>query len=92
MQPFRRISQSFKFVSPDPELRKSPYGWKSIHRIPALWPVKVLTNLAASKSHILRAPEADPAQTSSSVCPKRTHSIGVVWPLKLCNRKKDKKH
>ncbi len=57
-----------------------------MHLIPALWPVSVLTNLAASRSQILSAPEAEPAHTSSSVCPNLTVSIGVVWPLRLWNR------
>jgi hypothetical protein len=29
MHPLRRISHSFKFLSAEPEARKSPYGWKS---------------------------------------------------------------
>ncbi len=48
MQPFRRMSQSLRFVSEEPDERKSPYGWKSMQRIPDLWPVRVLTSLAAS--------------------------------------------
>ena len=54
-----------------------------MQRIPDLWPVSVRTSRAASKSQIFRAPEADPAQTNSSVWPKRTHSMGVVCPLRL---------
>ena len=83
IQPFLRISHNFKFLSAEPDARKSPYGWKSAHVNPALWPVNVLINRAASRSHIFKAPDADPATTSSSVCPNLTHSIGVVWPQRL---------
>jgi hypothetical protein len=41
-----------------------------------------------TRSQIFRAPDADPAQTSSSVWPNRTHSTGVVWPDKLWKKKK----
>ena len=91
MQPFRRISHNLRFVSPEPELRKSPYGWKSMHFIPDLCPVSVRTSLAASRSQIFKAPDVEPAHTNSSVWPNRTHSMGVVWPLKLCKVKKGKK-
>lgn len=74
---------TFIDVSNDPEVRKSPYGWKSMHRIVALCPVNVRTIFAASKSQILSAPVCDPAHTSSSVWPNCTHSTGVEWPLRL---------
>ena len=75
--------RTFIDVSNDPEVRKSPYGWKSMHRIVALCPVNVRTIFAASKSQILSAPVCDPAHTSSSVWPNFTHSTGVEWPLRL---------
>lgn len=78
---------TFIDVSNDPEASKSPYGWKSMHRIAFLCPVNVRTIFAASKSQILSAPVFDPAHTSSSVCPNCTHSTGVEWPLRLCTIK-----
>jgi hypothetical protein len=78
---------TFIDVSNDPDASKSPYGWKSKHRIAALCPVNVRTIFAASKSQILSAPVFDPAHTSSSVCPNCTHSTGVEWPLRLCTIK-----
>ena len=56
---------------------------------PDLCPVRVRTRRAASRSHIFRAPEDEPAQTSSSVWPNRTHSTGVVWPQRLCKEEKE---
>ena len=38
---------------------------------------------AASKSHILRVPDCEPAQTNSSLPLNWTHSTGLVWPDKL---------
>jgi hypothetical protein len=78
---------AFIDVSNDPEVRKSPYGWKSMHRTVVLCPVNVRTIFAASKSQILSAPVCDPAHTSSSVCPNCTHSTAVVWPLRLWTKK-----
>ena len=39
--------------------------------------------LAASKSHILSAPDMEPATTISSALPNLTASTGLVWPDKL---------
>lgn len=54
-----------------------------MQRIPALCPVNVRASLACSRSQIFNAPVCEPAHTKSSVCPNLTHSIGVVWPLRL---------
>lgn len=42
--------------------------------------------LACSKSHTFSAPERDPAITISSAWPKRTASMLVVWPVRLCDQ------
>lgn len=39
--------------------------------------------LAASRSHILRVPDCDPARTMSSPVLNWTHSTGLVWPDRL---------
>ena len=80
MHPFLRTSQTFRFVSSDPEAKNSPNGWKSTDWQLERCPTSVRTALACSRSQSFRVPPAAPATTTSSLESNVTHSTADWWP------------